>query len=138
MRFTPSCRHLVVGLILALFATVVTTTGALSADAPTLVHIDDGKIQGHAANGTIAFKGIPFAEPPVGALRWRPPQPVTPWEGILNASELQFDCAQPPLAMASASKGGRPVRSSKRMIPSDQMSVLVSTPFESTICSGDM
>ena len=130
MRFilsVLSCGHFVLGVMLASLATVVDTAAALPADAPTLVHIQDGTIQGHAANGTIAFKGIPFAEPPVGALRWRPPQPVTPWVGTLNASELQFDCSQPPLAMGSVSKGisedclylnlWRPVSASDRPLP---------------------
>ena len=45
------------------------------------VAIESGTVEGVADNGVLAFKGIPFAEPPVGALRWRPPQPVTPWPG---------------------------------------------------------
>lgn len=47
--------------------------------------ISGGRIQGVPAAGTpdvLVFKGIPYAAPPVGELRWRAPQPVTPWEGV--------------------------------------------------------
>jgi para-nitrobenzyl esterase len=42
----------------------------------------------------IAYKGIPFAAPPVGDLRWRPPQPVGRWKGVLAASEFGHHCIQ--------------------------------------------
>jgi len=41
-----------------------------------------------------AFKGIPFAAPPLGNLRWRPPQPVTPWKGIRIADRYSASCVQ--------------------------------------------
>lgn len=41
------------------------------------------------------FKGIPFAAPPTGRLRWRPPQPVAPWQGIRPATEFGPRCIQP-------------------------------------------
>ncbi len=44
------------------------------------------------ANGILAFKSIPFAEPPLGHLRWRPPLPMAPWNGALNATEFGFSC----------------------------------------------
>lgn len=51
------------------------------------VRLDDGVVQGTVEQGTAIFKGIPFAAPPVGKLRWQAPQPVIPWQGTLNAFE---------------------------------------------------
>ncbi|PZN33229.1 MAG: hypothetical protein DIU71_05605 [Proteobacteria bacterium] len=45
--------------------------------------------------GVVAFKGIPFAAPPVGELRWRPPQPAAPWEGVRPGGEFGPVCHQP-------------------------------------------
>ncbi len=46
--------------------------------------------------GLAIFKGIPFAQPPVGRLRWRPPQPVRAWSGIRPATRFGPDCMQLP------------------------------------------
>jgi para-nitrobenzyl esterase len=50
-----------------------------------LVEISNGKLEGILENGLAVFKGIPYAEPPAGVLRWLPPQRKIPWNGILQA-----------------------------------------------------
>ena len=67
---------------------------ALAIDTP--VAVTGGLIQGTeaAVTGVVAFKGIPFAAPPVGDLRWRPPAPVVPWDGVRDAGEAGAICVQ--------------------------------------------
>lgn len=60
------------------------------------VRVDGGTVRGSVEHGVMAFKGIPFAAPPVGALRWAPPQRVRPWSGIRPALHFGPDCAQLP------------------------------------------
>lgn len=48
------------------------------------------------------FKGIPFAAPPVGDLRWKTPQPVTPWTDVRKADQFAASCSQPPRTGISA------------------------------------
>ncbi|XP_072386232.1 juvenile hormone esterase-like [Diabrotica undecimpunctata] len=67
-----------------------------------IVELDNlGKIRGHIlqsseGNDFYAFQEIPYAEPPVGKLRFRPPQPHRPWDGVLNATENKKICTQKP------------------------------------------
>ncbi|HET6168015.1 MAG TPA: carboxylesterase family protein [Marmoricola sp.] len=60
----------------------------------TVVHVDGGRVQGTAWHGSLVFRGIPFAAPPVGRLRWKPPQPVRPWTGVRTSQERPAPCAQ--------------------------------------------
>jgi para-nitrobenzyl esterase len=62
--------------------------------APPLVRVDSGQLQGVVDDGVVSYKGIPFAAPPVGELRWRPPQQVAPWTGVRQAAEFGSDCMQ--------------------------------------------
>ena len=52
------------------------------------VKVEGGLVEGVIENGVEVFKGIPFAAPPVGNLRWKAPQPVQPWRGILMCDKF--------------------------------------------------
>lgn len=58
------------------------------------IQIIDGKLHGTIKENVSSFKGIPYAAAPVGDFRWRPPQPVKPWERELDASNYRAICAQ--------------------------------------------
>ena len=66
----------------------------LPAAVPDVVNVDAGSVQGVVTNGVAAFKGIPFAAPPVGALRWKAPQPAPHWEGVREAAKFGPRCMQ--------------------------------------------
>ena len=56
--------------------------------------VTGGKVAGTVTSGMTVFKGIPFAAPPVGDLRWKAPQPVKPWTGVKDASKWGPACIQ--------------------------------------------
>jgi para-nitrobenzyl esterase len=60
----------------------------------TVVQTDSGTVRGVAKAGVISWKGIPFAAPPVGILRWRVPQSTIPWTGVRDASQFGPACMQ--------------------------------------------
>ena len=65
-----------------------------ASDRPT-VQIQDGRLQGVVEYNMNAFKNIPYAAPPMGDLRWRPPQPAIAWSGTRDASRFGDACPQP-------------------------------------------
>ncbi|MFL6451141.1 MAG: carboxylesterase/lipase family protein [Bryobacteraceae bacterium] len=67
-----------------------------------------GKVKGQTADGVTSFKGIPFAAPPLGDLRWRPPQPATRWKHVRDATQYDHDCMQKPFPSDAAPLGTTP------------------------------
>ena len=58
--------------------------------------VTGGRMAGVVANGIASFKGIPFAAPPVGTLRWKAPRAVVPWSGVKQATTFGPSCIQDP------------------------------------------
>ncbi len=67
----------------------------------TVVETRHGKVEGELHDGQLVFRGIPFAYPPVGSLRWRAPEPVARWNGVRAAKEYSAQSWQPPRVAAS-------------------------------------
>lgn len=67
---------------------------AACGNPPVQVQTPSGRLQGYVADGVEHYLGIPYARPPVGDLRWRPPQQVDAWPGILRVQDNPVACAQ--------------------------------------------
>jgi para-nitrobenzyl esterase len=86
-------------IVASLVAALVAATAPAGAAGPDRVRIENGVVEGTGAqpSGVRMFKGIPFAAPPVGDLRWKAPQPVKNWDGVRAAQAFGPRCMQLPL-----------------------------------------
>ena len=96
-RLRPRLAAWAVGC--AVLATVGTTmfTQAVAAPPPRVeigAGVSRASVRGPEAT-SLAFKGIPYAAPPVGEWRWKPPRPAPAWSGVRSARELGALCPQP-------------------------------------------
>jgi len=82
---------------------LIAGTALAAAESGAVVRLKSGSLQGDTlgAQGAV-FKGIPFAAPPVGPLRWREPMPVASWQGVRAATQYQSACAQPDMGWNSS------------------------------------
>jgi para-nitrobenzyl esterase len=89
------CRPTVLSSAFFVLATLCFSTAVYAAN-PLRVKIDSGEVEGAFANGqqVRAFKGIPFAAPPVGDLRWKAPQAVMAWKGVRQTKDFGSHCIQ--------------------------------------------
>src|SRR6186713_500298 len=80
-------------------AVLLTSPLAGNSFAADQVKTANGIVEGAGAqsSGVRVFKGIPFAAPPVGDLRWKAPQPVKAWQGVRQAAQFGPRCMQQPL-----------------------------------------
>jgi para-nitrobenzyl esterase len=97
--------------IACLAAATLTACAATSPASPrqnpsraTVVRTADGSVRGKIAGTTAEYLGIPYAAPPVGALRWQPPSPAAPWPGVREATSFAPHCAQPAFGAGSTSE----------------------------------
>lgn len=78
-------------------AALMTLTPAGAGEAQSVeARVAQGPVTGVATQGVVAFRGLPYAAPPVGPLRWRPPQPPQAWTEPRDASSYGAICVQPP------------------------------------------
>lgn len=81
----------------SLFAAVALMMSPPQSDgAAPVVHVGQGVLAGAAIGGVESYKGVPFAMPPIGALRWRMPRPPESWNGERSAADYGAICIQPP------------------------------------------
>ncbi len=80
--------------LVAVLALAASGVGVAAAHAPDVVRVDDGLLRGAEHHGVLEFRGIPYAQPPVGALRWHAPLPAGPWRGVRDATRYGHACPQ--------------------------------------------
>jgi len=81
---------------------------AIAQTPNTIVATDSGRVRGSVERDVASWKGIPFAAPPLGQLRWRAPQPPVPWRGVRDAVAYSHDCMQFPFPGDAAPLGTPP------------------------------
>ena len=98
----PPTPRLSSRLVSALFVAALALAGALFASTAQatipdpIALTENGLVRGTTTPDMFVFRGIPYAAPPVGDLRWRPPEPAARWKKIRDASAFAPHCAQPP------------------------------------------
>jgi len=87
----------IVQCLLTLAVVCVPPSPVLSAADPIAVQTRSGRVSGETlddATGLVVFRGVPYAAPPVGNLRWKPPQPVAVWDGVRDCTQFPAACPQ--------------------------------------------
>src|SRR6059058_3182250 len=83
-------------LVLALIPFAGALVAAHRPPAAPRVTVDTGTLEGavDSTSGVLVFRGIPYAAPPAGAHRWKPPRPGAHWSGVRKADRLGHNCMQ--------------------------------------------
>jgi para-nitrobenzyl esterase len=105
MRIYGACTSTALAVALLACALFGHASSARAQTAP-IVDTVAGRVEGAAEREVFAFKGIPYATPPVGDLRWREPRPAAAWQGVRKAQSYGNACIQTP--GLSAANGGDP------------------------------
>jgi para-nitrobenzyl esterase len=73
---------------------------------PVKVTVESGTLVGEVTDGVTSFRSIPYAKPPIGPLRWQPPQKVEKWTVDRAATQFRLSCPQPTNPDGKTSNGG--------------------------------
>lgn len=87
---------LIPGLLALMILSSPPATPSPTEPASAEVAVRQGRLSGVTGDGVARYLNIPYAAPPVGALRWRPPQPAPAWSGVRDATQRGPICTQPP------------------------------------------
>jgi carboxylesterase type B len=94
-------------LLIAIFVILAAGFCIARVQAPAPVKVEGGLVQGTAEDGLTVYRGIPFAAPPVGDLRWRAPQPAVKWDSVKETTKFAPACIQ-GMMMGSGGRGPAP------------------------------
>jgi para-nitrobenzyl esterase len=87
-------KKILFGMALLLFACTLHAQETVESAEGPKISIEQGTLLGATEGDVTAFKGIPYAAPPVGAYRWRPSQPASAWKGVRDARKYCAECPQ--------------------------------------------
>src|SRR5450759_3953332 len=81
--------------------TALLLVGVAFAQTTKPIKVEGGLLQGSVEDGLTIYRGIPYAAPPLGDLRWQPPQPAAKWQGVRPADQYGRACIQTNAAIAN-------------------------------------
>ena len=93
-RLAAACCAALAALTLTATGVTAAHAGTAAQDSPPVATTSNGAVRGTAATSVNEFLGLPYAAPPVGSLRWRPPAPAASWHGVRDATQFGPSCPQ--------------------------------------------
>ncbi len=87
-------KTILTGFAVLMFSAMSAQNPPADAGKEPVIRTASGMVRGINEGDVTVFRGIPYAAPPLGEYRWRPPQPLAPWEGVRDAKEFGPGCAQ--------------------------------------------
>lgn len=106
LAVAAAAAWLIIPAVLPNQQTMVYEAEAQAVSQNVLANTENGQVRGFAKGGVRYWRGIPYAKPPVGELRWRPPVKVDNWHGVLDATEYKSEAAQTGYLGVFATAGG--------------------------------
>lgn len=97
MNMSVCCKATFIAVCTLLFSLSITSAHAEQADAP-IANPPAGKLRGIQEGDATVFRAVPYALPPTGDRRWRPPEPMPRWDGVREVQQVGAACMQPPMA----------------------------------------